>query len=113
MGSSRQRKNVKLRRRVKSDPCVVCGSEPCDPCHIRSFKVSQCDADWNLISMCRAHHIQQHAYGWGRMIERHRALAAILAEKGWEFFLTSAGNWKMFNVKEKELNAARRGNVSA
>lgn len=81
---SRKRKNVKLRKALKEFPCMVCGSVPSDPCHIRTFKVSQSDHPENFLSMCRRHHAEQHARGWKFMIEKYERIANKIREQRWE-----------------------------
>lgn len=114
MGSAK-RKNTKLRRLIKSGECVACGTppgnpaNPVDPCHIRSFKVSQCDEEWNLICLCRQHHVMQHKHGWMYLMVIYSELRKQIEEKGWVFDRLPDGSWKMSNEKEVQLNEARRG----
>lgn len=110
MGSAK-RKNTKIRRLIKAGDCVACGAINCDPCHIRSWKVSQCDEPWNLISLCRTHHNMQHQHGWMYLMIIYSEVAKQIEEKGWEFTKLPDGSWKMHNEKEVELNEARRGNA--
>lgn len=118
MGSAK-RKNTKLRRLVKSGACMACGKEPSiytiiDPCHIRSFKVSQNDEPWNLVSLCREHHNLQHKFGWKYLMVIYENLRwEIQNNRGWVFDRMPDGSWKMSNPKEVELNDRRRGNVPA
>ena len=81
---SRKRKNVKLRKALKELPCLVCGSLPSDPCHLRTFKVTQSDHPANMIPMCRKHHNEQHQIGWKRMIQKYFKLALDIRALGWE-----------------------------
>lgn len=66
---------------------MVCGSVPSDPCHIKTFKVSQSDHPANIVSMCRNHHQEQHKIGWKRMIAKYSSLGFALELKGWVFHL--------------------------
>lgn len=109
MGSAK-RKSPKTRRAVKANPCVACGAENCDPCHIRSFKVSQCDEPWNLTSLCRPHHVMQHKHGWMYLMVIYASVKKDITEKGWVFDRLPDGSWKMSNEKEVALNEARRAN---
>ncbi len=114
-GGSEKRKDRSVRRSVKAEPCW-CGKEPgdeynpVDPAHIRSWKVSQCDEPWNLVSQCRRHHRLQEQYGWLYMSQAYTAVANALRERGWEFLFGTGGlgDWSMFNEKEVELNRKRR-----
>lgn len=46
-------------------PCQVCGEPPpSDPAHIQSKGSGGPDSEDNLMSLCRGHHVQNHAYGW-------------------------------------------------
>jgi len=82
--TSRKRKNVKLRRELKSLPCVICGSTPSDPCHVRTFKVTQSDHPANIISMCRTHHQEQHRVGWTEFLDKYPKVTTLLQFMGWE-----------------------------
>lgn len=108
-GASEKRKNRKVRREVKAEPCVACGGGHCDPCHIRGWKVSQCDDAFNLLPMCRLHHDEQHRTNWGYMAIAYAGVARALRERGWEFFKNpNTGELVLFNEKEVELNRKRR-----
>lgn len=87
---SQKRKNTKLRRSLKELPCVACGTigndfNPCDPAHIRTFKVTQSDHPANLVTLCRMCHTAQHADGWELFITNNPHVGAILERLGWEF----------------------------
>jgi hypothetical protein len=82
--SSRQRKDLKLRKIFKQFPCLVCGIVPSDPCHIRTFKVTQSDNPKNIIPMCRAHHQEQHRIGWKAFLEKYEKVKKFLLRMGWE-----------------------------
>lgn len=75
--------NRKLRRQVKALPCLVCGKKPSDPCHVRTYKVTQSDHPANLIPLCRAHHTEQHR-SWSEFLERHPRVRRELVRKGWQ-----------------------------
>lgn len=81
---SRKRKDLKLRKALKQEPCAVCGSVPSDPCHIKTFKVSQSDHPANIISMCRVHHNEQHKQGWPGFLQKYPAIFMLLIELGWD-----------------------------
>lgn len=113
-GGSEGRKDRATRRAVKAEPCW-CGQmpgdeyNPVDPAHLRSFKVSQCDAEFNLVSQCRRHHREQEAMGWLYMVTTYEKCKAVVSAKGWEFIVNeSTWEWSMFNPAEVELNRKRR-----
>lgn len=101
-----------LKKRIKT-PCVICGKEPTDRCHIRGHRVSGNHAAWNIVCMCRSHHNQQHHRGLKWMVDTYSALAREIADRGWVFHQLPDGSWKMSNPKEVELHEARRLNVPA
>ena len=81
--SSESRKNRELRNELKTKPCVVCGRLPSDPCHIKTFKVSQSDHPLNMISLCRMHHIEQHK-SWADFLRKYPHVQKLLESMGWE-----------------------------
>lgn len=99
----------KLRKSFKKGSCAACGNTETDRCHIRSFKVSQCDEPWNLICLCRTHHNMQHKHGWMYLMVIYSEVRKQVEEKGWVFDRLPDGSWKMSNEKEVQLNEARRG----
>lgn len=68
----------------RDKPCVICG-KPSDPCHIKSRGSGGDDAHSNLISFCRTHHQQQHAYGWAKLCFKYPLVVFVLEKKGWVF----------------------------
>ena len=89
MGSEK-RKNTILRKSMKALSCCACGSRgtdwnPVDPCHVRTFKVTQSDDPANIIPMCRSCHTTQHRDGWDLFLKNNHHVGLLLEEKGWEF----------------------------
>lgn len=74
-----------LFRSVRNAQCIACGASPSDVCHIRSRGAGGGDQEWNLISLCRGHHISHHSIGWKKFTEKHPEVLRVLAQKGWEF----------------------------
>lgn len=72
------------RARVRGKPCLVCGA-PSDACHIKSRGAGGGDEPWNLIPLCRSHHILQHRVGWHNMAQHHWAVEIALDDRGWKF----------------------------
>lgn len=71
----------KYRRRY----CDVCGARPCDPAHVKSVGSGGNDEDYNLLSLCRQHHSEQHSLGFWKMCAKYPFFRQVLAQKGWEF----------------------------
>ena len=56
-------------------PCAACGDPPpSDPAHVRSRGAGGQDLD-NVVPLCRADHIRQHAHGWSRVLPDARRIA--------------------------------------
>lgn len=87
-GASESRKDRKVRRTVKSNPCAACGTKgtdwnPVDPAHIRTFNVTQSDHPSAMIPLCRNCHRMQGAEGWGYFIGCFPHIADLLDSMGW------------------------------
>ena len=82
---SKRIENQEVLDLFRNKPCAACGKIGSDPCHIKSRGSGGPDAEWNLISLCREHHTEQHAIGWYRMVWRYPLIAFKLAQKGWCF----------------------------
>lgn len=54
---------------VRSLPCLVCGAVPSDPAHVKSRGAGGTAAD--IVPLCRAHHMEQHAIGVTTFGRRH------------------------------------------
>jgi hypothetical protein len=87
MGSAK-RKNTKLRKALKDEPCLACGQipgdsfNPIDPAHVRTFKVTQSDHPSNILSLCRRCHRFQ-SKGWKAFLNKYPKVRARLEEMGW------------------------------
>jgi hypothetical protein len=64
--------------------CIICGIKA-DKAHIRSKGAGGPDDEWNILFLCRAHHIVQHAYGWRKFRAQFPAVDSILKSRGWYF----------------------------
>lgn len=87
-GASEKRKDRKVRREVKSNPCCACGTKgtdwnPVDPAHIKTFKVSQSDHPANMIPLCRNCHREQHSFGWFLFLANYPHVSFRLSDMGW------------------------------
>lgn len=78
-------KNKELRESFYNRACAACGKIGADPAHIRTYAASRTDAEWNIIPLCRRHHIMQGQYGWRRMCEMYPIVDIALRERGWGF----------------------------
>lgn len=52
--------------------------------HIKSRGSGGCDSDFNILTLCRNHHIEIHSIGPVRFCEKYTDIKFILLEKGWE-----------------------------
>jgi RNase adaptor protein for sRNA GlmZ degradation len=56
----------------RSQPCEVCGKPPpSDPAHITTKRLKGHDLE-NLMSLCRAHHSEQHQSGIKSFVLKYR-----------------------------------------
>lgn len=88
-GGSEKRKDRSVRRYVKLKPCAACGHpgsriNPIDPCHLRTWKVTQCDLEIAMIPLCRFHHQQSHLSGWGKFFDLYPHVLALVKSQGWD-----------------------------
>ncbi len=90
-------KNKALRDSYKPLFCVVCGSTPCDPCHIKTYAVTGADDPLNLVPMCRQHHSEQHNLGVLPFMKKYASYKYAIEKLGWEVF-----NGKLFNENLKQ-----------
>jgi hypothetical protein len=67
-------------------PCMVCKRLPSDPCHVKTWKITQSDQWFNIIPMCREHHQEQTKIGWGPFLERHPVIEVLLKSMGWKIW---------------------------
>ena len=79
---------------VKLRPCLACGAFPTDPAHVKSVKSGGPDELWNLIPLCRKHHVIQHANGFSGLIKIYPRVWHYLESVGWEVL-----NGKLWNPK--------------
>jgi hypothetical protein len=87
-GAAEARKDRKVRRATKAEPCCACGTKgsdfnPVDPAHLRTWKVTQSDHPSNMIPLCRECHRLQHREGWLYMIMEFGGVSSAIVERGW------------------------------
>lgn len=68
----------------KEKPCAVCGRGPSDPAHIKTRGSGGPDADFNVMPLCRLHHIEQGKRGLVSMSEKYPEFLEALRTRGWE-----------------------------
>lgn len=64
--------------------CIICG-DPSERCHIKSRGSGGGDEEWNIMHLCREHHIEQHKRGWLGFSSVYPVAREELQRKGWEF----------------------------
>ena len=62
--------------------CIICGNQA-ERCHVKSRGSGGTDDDWNIMSMCRKHHQEQHFIGWTVFYFKYPEVQPILRDKGW------------------------------
>ena len=62
--------------------CAVCKKKG-ERHHIKHRGSGGVDDDWNILSLCRLHHIELHQIGGLKFIQKYSEVEKILIEKGW------------------------------
>jgi len=65
------------------DRCLVCRDLPTDQCHITSRGAGGSDEDWNLMPLCRRHHIEQHTIGIVSFVTKHESVYKYVTDRNW------------------------------
>lgn len=60
-----------------------------DACHVISKGAGGPDEHWNLMPLCRKHHIEQHTIGLSTFINDHWYVKAYLIHRGWSLTTNS------------------------
>ena len=63
--------------------CLVCQDPQTDKCHIKSKGSGGTSDDWNIMNLCRLHHVEQHKIGIITFIKKYSEVQNDLALKGW------------------------------
>lgn len=66
-------------------PCIICKRIPTDRCHIKTKGSGGGIEDWNILFMCRIHHVESHKLGWLTFSKKHPIIEELLKLKGWYF----------------------------
>ena len=51
---------------IREKPCLVCGSQPCDPDHLEARGMGGATTkmkDLSCVPLCRIHHTERHQFG--------------------------------------------------
>lgn len=88
--------------RMKNQLCLVCGFTPCDPAHVKTFKLTGSDANFNIVPLCRGHHMHQHAKGWGPFLTLYPWVRTELERIGWEISEKKGGGVLMSHPELKK-----------
>ena len=73
--------------------CIIC-SKKADRAHIKTRGSGGSDDAWNLMSLCRMHHTEQHASGWFKFANKYPIVMKELEFQGWRFE-DNFGMWKL------------------
>lgn len=65
--------------------CMICGFPDPDRHHIKTRGSGGSDEDFNILNICRIHHIEIHNIGNYEFCKKHPIIMEILDEKGWKF----------------------------
>ena len=67
-----------------SKRCLVCNSAFVDRAHVKTRGSGGCDSDWNVMSLCRVHHIEQGSIGIATFAMKYDSVMDWLVKNGWE-----------------------------
>lgn len=73
-------KNLKF---IRSLRCLVCEKRPVDVCHIKSRGSGGTDEMYNLMPLCRDHHIEQHKIGIITFFKKYSTVNFYMKSIGW------------------------------
>ena len=77
--------DIELLKAIKLLACSVCGSRnDVDPSHIKTQGSGGPDTSWNVVPMCRRHHMEWHQYGPTKFLDKHPLFEIALMRLGWE-----------------------------
>lgn len=64
--------------------CVACGVYGVqDRAHVKSRKSGGTWDDFNIILLCRKHHVESHNIGWVKFVSKFPNVELELNKKGW------------------------------
>lgn len=77
--------NKELLDEIKKRNCIICGSSPCDPCHLKTVGSGGDDTEENVVPMCRRHHSEQHNLGIKSFYDKYFLFRLAVKERGLKF----------------------------
>lgn len=75
----------KVLEEVRHMPCAACGARPSDPDHVKTRGAGGGDERWNLIPLCRQHHMERHKQGLRHMDQKYPGVTYALRMRGWKY----------------------------
>lgn len=63
--------------------CAICRASNADRHHIVSRGSGGGDEEWNLIYLCRIHHVEFHTVGWFVFSRKHPVVAERIKNARW------------------------------
>jgi 5-methylcytosine-specific restriction endonuclease McrA len=63
--------------------CLVCKKINPDRAHVKTRGSGGGDEEWNIMPLCREHHVEQHKIGIVTFAEKYKAVKAYLEKHGW------------------------------
>ena len=72
--------------------CLICGRSEADKHHWKTRKSGGSDDEWNLMPLCRMHHVEVHAIGATTFPKKYPRAMSWLIENGWTLD-TSKNKW--------------------
>lgn len=71
---------------IRNQSCLVCGyPPPSDPAHIKTRGAGASNLEYEMIPLCRPHHVEQGTKPWSDFVKKYPQVKVALIEKGWEF----------------------------
>lgn len=94
-------RNPKDYAKFKKDRCVI-GDDcfgPLDPDHVKTLASGGKNVAQNIMTLCRAHHVEKGQKGIIHMAEKYPQYKKWLLENDWEFD-TFRGKWVRYETKD-------------
>jgi len=65
--------------------CLCCSYSPCDPSHIKTNGSAGNEVWWNLLPLCRNHHVEWGKIGISKFLDKYPAFERAFKKLGWSF----------------------------
>lgn len=75
----------KLLKLIATKPCLICGLIGVDAHHLITRGSGGPDKDWNLVPLCRKHHVEIHSIGMTKFGEEHHIFELFLKAHDWHY----------------------------